>query len=186
MKSLSPLVQNFVLRFGEMGSRRGINRNVRQNYARLYVPYRPLNAAEIADVLDFSRSKVSMGLKKLESWRRLRPPHLPGTGMNFFAHPKTFGRFSKTLAEERKKREIDPTLAIRDAVINDVSGAVDKHTQPRMKSMHGLIELISGRFTDVPELDQHMLMQRMKPGFKVHKLPESKGQLKIVAGGKKI
>ena len=107
-------------------------------------------------------------------------------GHDFFRASEDVWAIFRTLADERKKREIDPTLAIRDAVINHVSGAVDKHTQPRMKSMHGLIELISGRFTDVPELDHHMLMQRMKPGFKVHKLPESKGQLKIVAGGKKI
>lgn len=107
-------------------------------------------------------------------------------GHEFFRASEDVWAIFKTPAEERKKREIDPTLAIRDAVINDVSGAVDKHTQPRIKSMHDLIELISGWFTDVHKLDQHMLMQRMKPGFKVHKRFEFKGQLKIVAGGKKI
>ena len=187
MKNLSPLVQNFVLHFGEMGSRWGINRTVGQIYALLYVSDRPLNADEIAEALDFSRSNVSMGLKELESWRLVRLQHLPGDRREFFSAPEDVWAIFKTLAEERKKREIDPTLSmLRDAVINDVSGPADKQAQQRMKAMHDLIELVSGWFTDVHKLDQDTLVQLMKLGAKVQKLLEFKGKLKIVAGGKKV
>ena len=75
---LPPLSRQFVSHFGEMGSRWGINRTVGQIYALLYVSDRPLNADEIAEALDFSRSNVSMGLKELESWRWVRFQHGSG------------------------------------------------------------------------------------------------------------
>jgi DNA-binding transcriptional regulator GbsR (MarR family) len=75
---MTPLIQSFVLHFGEMGSRWGINRTVGQIYALIYASAEPLNADDIAESLSFSRSNVSMGLKELESWRLVRLQHLPG------------------------------------------------------------------------------------------------------------
>jgi len=186
MQNLSPLVQNFVLHFGEMGSRWGINRTVGQIYALLYVSDRPLNADEIAEALEFSRSNVSMGLKELESWRLTRLQHLPGDRREYFSAPEDVWAIFKTLAEERKKREVDPTLTmLRGAVIENVSTSGDRYAQQRMKAMHDLIELVSGWFTDVHKLDQETLVQLMKLGAKVQKLLEFKGKLKVVTGGKK-
>ena len=186
MQNLSPLIQNFILHFGEMGSRWGINRTVGQIYALLYVSDRPLNADEIAEALDFSRSNVSMGLKELESWRLTRLQHLPGDRREYFSAPEDVWAIFKTLAEERKKREVDPTLTmLRGAVIENVNSASDLYAQQRMKAMHDLIELVSGWFTDVHKLDQDTLMQLMKLGSKVQKLLELKGKLKVVASGRK-
>ena len=78
--NLPPLTQRFVLHFGEMGSRWGINRTVGQIYALLFVSAKPLNADDIAEGLAFSRSNVSMGLKELSSWNLVRQHHLPQTG----------------------------------------------------------------------------------------------------------
>lgn len=57
---LSPLVGTFVLHFGEMGSRWGINRTVGQIYALLFLADNPLHADEITELLGVSRSNVSM------------------------------------------------------------------------------------------------------------------------------
>ncbi|MEP7154770.1 MAG: GbsR/MarR family transcriptional regulator [Betaproteobacteria bacterium] len=185
MQNLSPLIQNFILHFGEMGSRWGINRTVGQIYALLYVSDRPLNADEIAEMLDFSRSNVSMGLKELESWRLTRLQHLPGDRREYFSAPEDVWAIFKTLAEERKKREVDPTLTmLRGAVIENVTTQSDQFAQQRMKAMHDLIELVSGWFGDVHRLDQDTLVQLMKLGSKVQKLLELKGKLKVVAVGK--
>ena len=78
MDKLSPLTQRFILHFGEMGSRWGINRTVGQIYALLYVQGKPLNADQIVEYLLFSRSNVSMGLKELQAWRLVKLLHLPG------------------------------------------------------------------------------------------------------------
>src|SRR3989338_5871731 len=87
MNTMNPLVRSFVAHFGEMGSRWGINRTVGQIYALIYMSPRPLNADDIAEALEFSRSNVSMGLKELQSWRLVRLKHLPGDRREYFEAP---------------------------------------------------------------------------------------------------
>jgi DNA-binding transcriptional regulator GbsR (MarR family) len=184
--NLSPLAQDFVLHFGEMGSRWGINRTVGQIYALLYISAQPLNADEIAEALAFSRSNVSMGLKELESWRLTRLQHLPNDRREYFSAPEDVWAIFRTLAEERRKREVDPTLSmLRGALLATPANEQDRLAQKRMKEMHDLIEMVTLWFTDVQRLEPDTLKQLMKMGAKVTKLLEMKDKLKIVAGGKK-
>jgi DNA-binding transcriptional regulator GbsR (MarR family) len=74
--------------FGEMGSRWGINRTVGQIYALLFISPEPLNADQIADTLEFSRSNVSMGLKELQAWRLVQLRHQPGDRREYFQAPQ--------------------------------------------------------------------------------------------------
>ena len=183
--NLTPLAQNFVLHFGEMGSRWGINRTVGQIYALLYVSGRPLNADDIAETLNFSRSNVSMGLKELESWRLTRLQHLPNDRREYFSAPDDVWAIFRSLAEERRKREIDPTLSmLRDALMAIPSSDEDRHAQRRMKEMHDLIELTTMWFNDVQKLEPDTLKQLMKMGTRVTALLEMKDKLKMVAGGR--
>ncbi len=184
--NLSPLAQDFVLHFGEMGSRWGINRTVGQIYALLFVSQRPLNADEIAEALAFSRSNVSMGLKELESWRLTKLQHLPNDRREYFSAPDDVWAIFRTLAEERRKREIDPTLSmLRGAMLVTPGTDEDRHAQARMKQMHDLIEMATLWFNDMQRLEPATLKQLMGMGATVTKLLEMKDKLKIVAGGKK-
>jgi len=183
--NLTPLAQNFVLHFVEMGSRWGINRTVGQIYALLYVSERPLNADEIAEALSFSRSNVSMGLKELESWRLTKLQHLPNDRREYFSAPEDVWAIFRTLAEERRKREIDPTLSmLRDALMAAPSNAEDRHVQQRMREMHDLIEMATMWFNDVQKLEPETLQQLMKMGTRVTKFLEMKDKLKVVPGGR--
>jgi DNA-binding transcriptional regulator GbsR (MarR family) len=183
--NLSPLAQEFVLHFGEMGSRWGINRTVGQIYALLFISAQPLNADEIAEALAFSRSNVSMGLKELESWRLTRLQHLPNDRREYFSAPEDVWAIFRTLAEERRKREVDPTLSmLRDALLATPANDQDRLAQKRMKETHDLIEMVTLWFSDVQRLEPDTLKQLMKMGAKVTKLLEMKDKLKIVAGGK--
>jgi DNA-binding transcriptional regulator GbsR (MarR family) len=176
--NLTPLAQSFVLHFGEMGSRWGINRTVGQIYALLFVSERPLNADEIAEALNFSRSNVSMGLKELDSWRLTKLQHLPGDRREYFSAPDDVWVIFKTLADERRKREIDPTLSmLRDALLVAPTNAPDAHAQKRMAQMHELIELVTTWFTDIQRLDEQTLRQLMKMGAAAQKLLEMKDLL---------
>lgn len=168
---LTPLAQRFIMHFGEMGSRWGINRTVGQIYALLYVSAKPLNADEIAESLSFSRSNVSMGLKELQSWRLVKLLHKPNDRREYFEPPKDIWDIFKALLEERRRREIEPTLSmLRDALLETPSNEADRAAQERMREMYNLIELSSSWFDDVQRLSPETLASLMKMGSKVKKL----------------
>jgi len=184
-QALTPLVRSFVSHFGEMGSRWGINRTVGQIYALIYVSSRPLNADEMAEALEFSRSNVSMGLKELQAWRLVQLRHLPGDRREYFEAPGDAWEVFRTLAEERRRREIEPTLTmLRNALLEEPTTPEDRIAQARMKGMHDLIELMTGWFDEVQRLDADTLAQLMRMGAKVQRLLELKDKLKLVPGGR--
>jgi DNA-binding transcriptional regulator GbsR (MarR family) len=171
MTNLTPLAQRFILHFGEMGSRWGINRTVGQIYALLYVSARPLNADEIAESLSFSRSNVSMGLKELQSWRLVKLLHQPNDRREYFEPPKDVWEIFKALLEERRRREVEPTLSmLRDALLETPTTDADRVAQQRMREMYDLIELSSAWFDDVQRLSPDTLASLMKMGSTVKKL----------------
>lgn len=178
---LPPLTQRFVLHFGEMGSRWGINRTVGQIYALLYVSAQPLNADEIGEALAFSRSNVSMGLKELQSWNLVRLIHQPNDRREYFQAPEDVWAIFRTLANERRKREVDPTLSmLREALMEQPSTADDIHAQERMRQMHSFIELMTNWLDDVQKMDSETLVSLMQMGSKVQKLLEMKERVKNV------
>jgi DNA-binding transcriptional regulator GbsR (MarR family) len=185
MHTMSPLVRSFVAHFGEMGSRWGINRTVGQIYALIFVSPQALNADEIAEALEFSRSNVSMGLKELQAWRLVRLKHQPGDRREYFDAPTDAWEIFRTLAEERRRREIEPTLSmLRNALLETPTTEEDRVAQERMKGMHDLIELMTTWFDDVQRMDARTLAQLMKMGSKVQKLLEFSAKVKVLPGGK--
>jgi DNA-binding transcriptional regulator GbsR (MarR family) len=179
--NLPPLTQRFVLHFGEMGSRWGINRTVGQIYALLYVSAKPLNADEVGEALSFSRSNVSMGLKELQSWNLVKLIHQPNDRREYFQAPEDVWAIFRTLATERRKREIDPTLSmLRDALMEQPSVAEDIHAQARMRQMHEFIELMTNWLDEVQKMDSATLASLMKMGARVQKLIGVKDKVKQV------
>lgn len=179
MDTLSPLMQGFILHFGEMGGRWGINRTVGQIYALLYIVGRPLNADEIAEYLSFSRSNVSMGLKELQSWRLVKLLHQPGDRREYFEPPRSIWDIFKTLLEERRRREIEPTLSmLRIALLEPATNETDRAAQQRMREMYELIELSSSWFDDVQRLSPDTLSSLMKMGAQVQKLLDMRDKLR--------
>ncbi|BBK44646.1 transcriptional regulator [Allostella vacuolata] len=175
---LPPLVQTFVLHFGEMGSRWGISRTVGQIYAVLFLSAEPLNADQIVERLGFSRSNVSMGLKELQSWNLVRLRHLPGDRRDYFATPEDLWEIVRTLVEERKKREIDPTLTmLRETLMLTPSGEAERHAQARVAETLELIELLTRWYDDVRRLETDRLVQLLALGAKVQKALELKDRI---------
>ena len=178
MNSLTPLVRSFVAHFGEMGSRWGINRTVGQIYALIFVAPAPLNADDIAEKLEFSRSNVSMGLKELQAWRLVNLRHLPGDRREYFDAPDDAWEIFRTLAEERRRREIEPTLSmLRNALLEEPATEADRIALERMRGMHDLIELTTTWFDDVRHMDQQTLSKLMRMGAKVQKVLQFTGRV---------
>jgi DNA-binding transcriptional regulator GbsR (MarR family) len=171
---LPPLVQSFVLHFGEMGSRWGINRTVGQIYALLYVSPEPLNADQIVEALGVSRSNVSMGLRELQAWNLVRVKHLPDDRRDHFTTPDDVWEILRVLAEERKKREVDPTLSVlRELLMQAPASEAERHAQARMAEMHGLIERLTTWYEEVKRLETERLAQLLALGARVAKLVEA-------------
>src|SRR5215210_1795490 len=114
---LTPLMQKFILHWGEMGTRWGINRTVAQIHALLYLSPRPMHAEEIAQTLSVARSNVSNSLRELQGWGIVRVAHVMGDRRDHFESLKDVWEMFRVVLDERKKREADPTLhMLREAV----------------------------------------------------------------------
>lgn len=175
---LPPLNRQFVAHFGEMGSKWGINRTVGQIYALIFISPRALNADEIAEALEFSRSNVSMGLKELQGWRLVRLRHQSGDRREYFEAPADVWEIFRVLAEERRRREIEPTLSmLRMALLEEPTNDAERHAQARMRQMHDLIDRLLTWFDDVQKLSNETAMQLMGMGATVTKVLEFKDRM---------
>ena len=78
MANLTPTTEGFILHWGEMGTKWGINRTVAQIHALLYLAPEPCNAEQIAETLAVARSNVSNSLHELQSWGIVKVVHVMG------------------------------------------------------------------------------------------------------------
>jgi DNA-binding transcriptional regulator GbsR (MarR family) len=127
-----------------------------------------------------------MGLKELEAWRLVRKRHVQGDRRDYFQAPEDIWQILRILAEERRKREIDPTLSLlRDTLMVEPANGEERHAQDRMRQMHDLIELLTGWADDVQKLDNESLAQLLTLGAGVSRLLEVKNRIAVFAGAKR-
>jgi len=177
-KNLTPMIQSCVMHFGEMGSRWGINRTVGQMYALIVLNKEPLCADDITEALGFSRSNVSMGIKELLSWELIKLQHLPGERREFYSAPGDVWDIAKTLMEQRRKREIDPTLTTLHNLLLETQGNPEEEfAQKRMRDMHELIEMLTLWTAEIQRLDSARLMKLSKLGSNIGKVLDMKDKL---------
>lgn len=171
---LSALHQEFVLHFGEMGSRWGINRTVGQIYAVLFLSREPLNAEAITEALGISRSNTSMGLKELQSWSLVRLKHFPGDRRDYFTTPEDLWEIVRILVAERKKREIDPTLTkLRELELQGTGG--EDYAEARIAELRELIEMLTGFYAEMEKLETERLVRLMTMGSRLVSLIDKAG-----------
>src|SRR5437868_7189139 len=146
--------QRFVLHWGEMGTRWGINRTVAQVHALLYISPRPLHAEEIATTLSVARSNVSTSLRELQSWGIVHVIHVLGDRRDHFESLKDVWEIFRIVAEQRKRREIDPTLRILQECVGELekAGTDAKYTRERVQEMLGFLIPTTGLFEELIQL----------------------------------
>src|ERR1700742_3113484 len=134
MTPLTPIQQKFILHWGEMGTRWGINRTVAQIHALLYISPRPLHAEEIVEALGVARSNVSTSLKELQGWGIVRMVHVLGDKRDHFESMKDVWDMFRVVLDERKRREIDPTLAmLKECIVEaEQQGEKDPYVKERL------------------------------------------------------
>jgi len=183
--NLPPMIQTFVLHFGEMGSRWGINRTVGQIYALIYLSDEPLNADQIVESLGFSRSNVAMGIKELDVMNLIMLRHIPNDRKDYYATHEDIWDIVRNLIEARRKREIDPTLTmLRNVIMESPSSAEEKHAQAKMEEMYELIDMLTQWYEEMKKMETERLVSLLKMGSKVFKLYEMTNKLNVLPRSK--
>ncbi|HKW87903.1 MAG TPA: MarR family transcriptional regulator [Candidatus Acidoferrales bacterium] len=154
ISALSPVAQKFILHWGEMGTRWGVNRTVAQVHALLFLSPRPLHAEEIARTLSVARSNVSTSLRELQSWKIVRVMPALGDRRQHFESMKDPWEMFRLILEERKQREVDPTIAVVRECLADAgkSGSTDAYTRERMAELLDFMVTMSGFYDDFRHL----------------------------------
>ena len=172
---LKPIAQRFVLHWGEMGSRWGVNRTVAQIHALLYLAGRPLDAEEIAETLGVARSNVSTSLKELQSWRLVRITHLMGDRRDHFETSTDVWELFKLIVEGRRQREIDPTIAVlRECLQNPRITSEENGTEQRIRETLQFIEILTTWSDEMLRLQPETLMKTLGVGAKISRAVRKK------------
>lgn len=170
--NLTPFMERFILHWGEMGTRWGVNRSVAQVHALLYLSPRPLHAEEIVETLALARSNVSNSLKELQSWRLVKISHVIGDRRDHFEALKDVQEMFNLVVEGRRRREIEPTLTLlRDLSIEaEEDKAIDPDVKKRIDDMLEFLDVMTNWYDRVRKLPNKTLMELVKLGDKVVKL----------------
>ena len=141
---LHPAVQKFILHWGEMGTKWGINRTVAQVHALLYTSQRPLHAEEICEALGVARSNASVSLKELQNWGIVKVVHLPGDRRDHFESLKDVYEMFRLILAERKRREVDPTLQLlKECLESDATDEDSRYAAQRIEQLHEFFKLVA-------------------------------------------
>lgn len=168
---LSALSQRFILHWGEMGSRWGVNRTVAQIHALLFMAGRPMHAEEIAEQLSVARSNVSTSIRELMSLNLVTVVHRLGDRRDHFETHGDVWKLFRNIVVERKSREFDPTVAMLESLVADPEfGKEDDARQKRVKETLALMSLLSNWMEDMMQIEPKTLMRIMKLGSRIQKL----------------
>lgn len=180
---LKPVAKKFILHWGEMGTRWGVNRTVSQIHALLYMAGRPMDAEEIAETLGVARSNVSTSLKELQSWKLVKVAHIMGERRDHFETSHDVWELFRTVVRERKMREFDPTIAtLRECLASPDLSQEDKAAQLRIAETLALMETLTTWTDEMLRLEPATLMKLLKMGASVQKFVRGDGK----DAGKKV
>ena len=169
---LSAVSEKFILHWGEMGTRWGINRTVAQIHALLMISDRPLAADEISDTLTIARSNVSTSIRELQNWGIIRLVHVPGDRRDHFESLKDVYEMFRIIARERRRREIDPTIGLLRECIAEAEKpkSADAYTRERLTELLQFFELATSSFDLAEKVPTQSLLKVAKMGDKALKL----------------
>ena len=177
---MTPMITSFVMHFGEMGSRWGFNRTVGQIYALLVVSEDALTANKIGEALNISRGNVSMGLKELNAWQLIHAHHKPGDRKDYYQSRGSIWDMANRVFEERRKREIDPTMSLlRDLMLDAPGNQGEQFAQEKIAEIHDLLENITEWTQSLQSLSPEKLNALMKLGSGVGKVLDFKDKLRL-------
>jgi len=172
MAKLSSVQQKFILHWGEMGTRWGINRTVAQIHALLFISQKPLHAEDIVQALGVARSNVSNSLKELQGWGIVRRVHVMGDSRDHFESLKDVWEMFRVVMDERKKREFDPTeRLLRECIAEaDKDKETDEYTEQKLRELADFFDTTTAWYAQIRQWPTGALAKFVKAGDKIRKL----------------
>jgi DNA-binding transcriptional regulator GbsR (MarR family) len=169
---LSPAVERYVLHWGEMGTRWGTNRTVAQIHALLYLSPEPLTADQIVEALSVARSNVSTSIRELQSYGMVRMTHVLGDRRDYFESISDVWDLFRVIIDQRKQRELNPTLRMLRSVAEEVDREADTDavTKERIRNMLDFVETTSDWYEQIHEIPTSTLKKLMKLGRGITRL----------------
>ncbi|NHR04581.1 MarR family transcriptional regulator [Chromobacterium haemolyticum] len=168
---LTPVSQRFVLHWGEMGTRWGVNRTVAQIHALLFITGRPLNAEELADTLTVARSNISNSLKELQNWQLIRTVHVLGDRRDHFETSGDVWELFRIIVAERQRREIEPTLLVLKECMDSPDFQQESPlAQERIRSTWQFMDTLTSWTREMLRLSTATLSRVLKMGASIQKL----------------
>ena len=169
---LTPVQQKFVLHWGEMGTRWGVNRTVAQVHALLHLADKPLNAEDLVETLGVARSNVSTSLKELQGWGIVHTVPMLGERRDHFGTTADVWEMFQIILDERKRREIDPTLALLRECVEEANASPQEndHTRRRLTELYDMIDTLGRWYTQIRGLPTGAMIKFVKMGSKVWKV----------------
>lgn len=173
---LSSATQNFILHWGEMGAKWGVNRSVAQIHALLHVMPDPMTAEDISETLNLARSNVSNGLKELQAWKLVKISRQLGDRRDHFTSVRDMFDLVTVVIEGRREREYAPTLAALKAVAEEAeTDGTPKKVRGRIRETLETMQLFDDWYRDVSRLPRAVQLSVVKLGARVAKfLPKGK------------
>jgi DNA-binding transcriptional regulator GbsR (MarR family) len=175
---LTAAAQKFVLHWGEMGQAWGINRTMAQVHALLFVSPDALDAEEISRLLDVSRSNVSTSLRELITWGVVRRVHIIGDRRDRFEALKDVMETFRVIMAERKRREMDPTIALLENCVSEAraSDAGEQYTRDQLEKMLEFCKMLTAWYSQIDRLSTPALLRLFRAGARLAKLFATSGQ----------
>jgi DNA-binding transcriptional regulator GbsR (MarR family) len=167
--SLPPSAERFVLQWGDLGGRWGVNRSVGQIHALLYLSEKPLTADDIADQLGMARSNVSNSLKELQTWRLIKRVSVLGDRRDYFEAEADVWEMLLRIVAGRKEREIDPAIATLRQCAEAAKGDARLHSvsAARLSEMLDVVEGLNRWYEQMQLLPKSKLMALVKMGSRI-------------------
>lgn len=166
--SLPAAVEQFILRWGDMGGQWGVNRSVAQIQALLFLSDRPLTAEDIADKLGIARSNVSNSLRELLAWKLARRVPVLGDRRDHYEAETDLWQMATKVAQGRKEREIDPMVAaIREAMKHADDPRISPAVRQRLQAMHDFTNTVERWYQQMLNVPPAQIMTLIRMGAKV-------------------
>ncbi|MCV2892910.1 GbsR/MarR family transcriptional regulator [Lentibacter sp. XHP0401] len=165
---LTPSMQDFILHWGEMGAKWGVNRSVAQIHALLHLSPDPMTAEEICDTLSLARSNVSTALKELQGWKLVKTSRQLGDRRDHFHSVRDMFDLVNTVVEGRREREYVPTLeALRIVAAEAGSDGTPEHIRARYAETLDTMQQFDDWYSEIAKLPRGTQTALLKLGAKI-------------------